>query len=116
MSTALHDIPEEQPESVGYDLAGMGSFYIDPPSAAKRVHKKWFWIGPLILFSIVSMIAGYMVMPVVQHVLEISPIPAGTDPEKYQRGVEMGMNFQRIATYFAPVTAACIYLIETLVL
>jgi hypothetical protein len=116
MSTVVRDLPEDRPENIGYDLVGMGSFFIDPSGAARRVHTKWFWVGPLILFSMLAMIASYFIMPLVQHVLETAPIPAGTDPDRYQRALEMGMTFQRIAMYFAPVTTAAIYLIETLAL
>src|SRR2546421_5630182 len=92
-----------QPETFVDDLAGMGSFFIDPQGAARRVFYKWFWIGPLVIFSIVSVIASYLMLPMVQHVLEVSPIPAGTNPEQYQRGMEISMTIQRISMYFSPV-------------
>lgn len=116
MSTMAPELPSERTESFADDLAGMGCFYIDPPGAARRVLTKWFWIGPLVLFSIVSFIASNMMMPIVQHVLEVTPTPANVTPEQYQRGLEIGMMFQRIAMYFAPVITAIIYAIEALIL
>ena len=41
------------PENFGSDLAGMGSFLIEPAGAAKRVYRKWFWVMPLIVIGIV---------------------------------------------------------------
>jgi hypothetical protein len=104
-----------QPETFVDDLAGMGSFFIDPQGAARRVFHKWFWIGPLVLFSIVTVIANYIMMPMVQHVLEVSPIPAGASPEQYQRGMDMAMTIQRASMYFSPVIVALILALQALV-
>jgi hypothetical protein len=104
-----------QPETFVDDLAGMGSFFIDPQGAARRVSHKWFWIGPLVLFSIVTVIANYIMMPMVQHVLEVSPIPAGASPEQYQRGMDMAMTIQRVSMYFSPVIVAVILALQALV-
>lgn len=103
-------------ETLSDDLAGMGSFFIDPQGAARRVFHKWFWIGPLIIFSIVSVIASYLMLPMVQHVLEVSPIPAGASPEQYQRGMEIGMTVQRVSMYFSPVIVAVILALQALVI
>lgn len=116
MSTLTPELPAKQPETFGDDLAGMGSFFIDPAGAAKRVFNKWFWIGPLVVFSVVSIIASYMMMPIVQHVLETAPVPANVPPDQYQKGIDMGMTVQRIGMYMAPVIAAVIYSITALIL
>lgn len=105
-----------QAETFADDLAGMGSFFIDPKAAARRVFHKWFWIGPLVIFSIVSMTASYLMMPMVRHVLEVSPIPAGSNPEQYQRGMEIGLTIQRISMYFSPVIVAVILALQALVI
>ncbi|MFL6352962.1 MAG: hypothetical protein ACJ74Z_14080 [Bryobacteraceae bacterium] len=97
------------------DLAGMGSFFIDPQGAARRVFHKWFWIGPLVIFSIVSVIASYLMLPIIQHVLEVSPIPAGTSPEQYQRGMDIAMTVQRASMYFSPVIVGVIMALQALV-
>jgi hypothetical protein len=104
-----------EPETFGGDLAGMGSFFIDPAAAARRVFHKWFWMGPLIVFSIVSATATYLMMPMVQHALEVSPIPAGASPDQYQRGMDMALTFQRISMYFSPVIVAVILVLQALV-
>lgn len=116
MSTMAPELPSERTETFGDDLAGMGSFFIDPPGAARRVLTKWFWVGPLIIVGIVSVIAGYLTLPIVQHVMEVMPQPANVPPEQYQRGLEIGMMFQRVLMWFAPVFAAVIYALEALIL
>jgi hypothetical protein len=105
-----------QSETLANDLAGMGSFFIDPPGAARRVFHKWFWIGPLVVFSIVSMVASYLMLPMVQHVLEVSPIPAGSSPEQYQSGMDVAMTIQRVSMYFSPAIVAVILALQALVI
>jgi hypothetical protein len=105
-----------QSETFANDLAGMGSFFIDPPGAARRVFHKWFWIGPLVVFSIVSMVASYLMLPMVQHVLEVSPIPAGSSPEQYQSGMDVAMTIQRVSMYFSPAIVAVILALQALVI
>jgi hypothetical protein len=105
-----------QSETLANDLAGMGSFFIDPPGAARRIFHKWFWIGPLVVFSIVSMVASYLMLPMVQHVLEVSPIPAGSSPEQYQSGMNLAMTIQRVSMYFSPVIVAVILALQALVI
>jgi hypothetical protein len=104
-----------EPETFAGDLAGMGSFFIDPAGAARRVFHRWFWIAPLIVFSIVSATATYLMMPMVQHALEVSPIPAGASPDQYQRGMDIALTFQRISMYFSPVIVAVILVLQALV-
>jgi hypothetical protein len=103
-----------QSETLANDLAGMGSFFIDPPGAARRIFHKWFWIGPLVVFSIVSMVASYLMLPMVQHVLEVSPIPAGSSPEQYQSGMDVAMTIQRVSMYFSPAIVAVILALQAL--
>ena len=116
MATLVPDMPREQPENFATDLAGMGNFFIDPAGAAKRVFSKWFWIGPVLLYSIVSITAGYLLTPMVRHVLEVSPIPSNLSPEQYQRNIEIGMLIQRIFVFLAPVTAAALFALSAVIL
>lgn len=116
MATLVPDVPKDQSQSFGSDLLGMGDFFIDPQAAARRVFRKWFWIGPVLLYSIVAVIVGYLLMPVVQHVLEVSPIPANLSPEQYQRNIGIGMLLQRIFMFLAPVTSAALFAFYALIL
>ena len=116
MGTVAPELPASSGENFGSDLTGMGSFLIDPAGAARRVYTRWFWVAPLVLFSIVSLIASYVVMPMTRHVMEVAPLPSGTTPETYQKGIEMGLTIQRISMYFAPLMAAIIFAIQTAIL
>jgi hypothetical protein len=116
MATLVPDVPADRPESFGADLAGMGNFLIDPAGAAPRVFRKWFWVGPLLLFSIVSIIASYLMMPVMRHVTEVAPIPPNVQPEQYQKQMEMVLKFQGILIYLAPLFTAILFAIQTAIL
>ena len=117
MASFPSEFPSIQGESAGENLAGMPSFYIDPEGAARRVHTKWFWVGPLAVLSIAGIIVGTLIIPIVQHVLEIAPMPPNATPEQYQKGVAMSLMIQRILfTYLGPVMAAGLLSIEALLL
>ena len=116
MSTLAPELPASSSSNFASDLAGIPSFLIDPAGAARRVHSKWFWVGPLVLFSIISIVASAVMIPITRHVLEVSPIPANTTPEQYQHGIEIGMTIQRVAMYFSPLIAAVLFAIQAAVL
>jgi hypothetical protein len=116
MGTLAPEQPADSNESFPSNLAGIFSFLFDPESAARRVHTKWFWIGPLILFSIISVIASLVIMPMARHVMEIAPLPQGSTPEQFQKGLSIALLVMRVTMYLAPVVAALIFAIQTAVL
>jgi len=116
MEAIAPELPADSEENFASHLAGMGSFLIDPAGAARRVYSKWFWIAPLILFSVISIAASFVLMPMARHVMEIAPLPPNTSPEQYQKGMNVGLTIMRISMYFAPVVAALIFAIQTAVL
>ena len=116
MGTLAPELPADSGESFATHLAGTGSFFIDPQGAARRVHSKWFWIVPLIIFSIVSFIASYLMVPMARHVMETAPLPQGVTPEQYQRGVEIGLSIQKVSMYFAPLLAAALFAVQAAIL
>jgi hypothetical protein len=116
MATVAPGSPAYGGESLGSDLAGMGSFFMDPQGAARRVNSKWFWVAPLLIFSAVSIAAGMLMMPMVRHVMEVAPLPDGVTPEQYQANMNTGLKIQGIAMWFAPVITAVIYAIQAAVL
>lgn len=116
MSTMVPELPTESRESFGDDLAGMGSFFIDPAGAARRIPTKWFWVGPLILFSVVGIIAAHLLIPITQRVMETMPVPPNANPEQFQKGLELSIVLQRIFVWLAPITTLVIYCFDALIL
>jgi hypothetical protein len=115
MSATISGAPADRPESLTDDIAGMGSFFIDPAGAARRVFHKWFWLAPLIVISIVSIIVVYMKMPYTQHVMEVAPTQ-GLSPEQLQKRVDISMTMQRAYMYLAPVFTGAFMAIQALIL
>jgi hypothetical protein len=116
MGTAPPELPAPRQESFASVLTGMPSFFIDPASAAKHVFSKWFWIGPAIVMSIVSIIVGLVMSPIIQHVLESQPAPPNVNPEQFQRGITMGILIQRVLMYLTPLFGIALLAIQALIL
>lgn len=112
MSTLAPDLPAGQSESISNDLTGMFNFYIDPAGAARHVHHKWFWVGPLILVSVVSLIAGIIRIPIAEHAMEAMQMPGNATPEQ----LATVMKWQRVAVWATPVFQALGYAVVALIL
>ncbi len=112
MSTLAQGLPAGQHESFSDDVAGMGSFYVDPAGAARRIHHKWFWVGPLIVVSAVSVITGLIRMPIIEHAMESMQMPGNAGPEQ----LATVMKWQRLLVWAAPVGAALVYAFNALIL
>lgn len=102
---AVPELPVAQEEqgSLASDLIGMFNFFIDPNGAAKLIRHKWFWVGPILLESIVGIVIGILQMPIVQQVMLSQPVPPGQDPAQFQKGLAIGLSIQRYATYCSPI-------------
>lgn len=116
MATLVPEMPADRPESFAADLAGMGNFFLDPAGAAPRIFSKWFWVGPVVVFSIVSIAASSIMMPIMRHVVEVSPIPPNVTPEQYQKSMEMVLKFQGVGIYLAPIIAVILFSIQAAIL
>ncbi len=116
MTTAVPELPEQRGESVGDDLAGMGSFFIDPQGAARRIFHKWFWVGPVIVVSIISIVVSVLMFPILQHVMEVMPMPADTTPERYQKGIAWAGTIQRVSMYATPLLIIGLNAIEAVIM
>jgi hypothetical protein len=55
-------------------------------------------------------------MPIVQHVMEIAPMPANLSPEAYQKQLGIGLIFTKVLVYCAPVGAGVLFGFQALVL
>lgn len=112
MSTLAPDLPLEPHESFTDDLAGMGSYFIDPEGAARRASHKWFWVGPLIVCSIIAIVTQLLRLPITQQVMETMPIPNGLSEAQWNKNLQISLMIQHIAVWCSPILVAVIYLIE----
>lgn len=112
MATAAPGLPEQNRETFISDLSGMGNFFIDPAAAARCIFRKWFWVGPAVLVSILAMAIQFQMMPLIQHVMEVSPIPANSDPAQYQKGMQIAMMIQRVVLFIMPIFVFAILAIQ----
>ncbi len=116
MSTLVPDLPLQPQESFADDLAGMGSYFIDPEGAAKRAFHKWFWLGPLIVVSIVAIVTQLLRLPITQQVMETMTPPNGLTPEQWDKQMQISLMVQHIAVWCSPIFVAVLYAFEAVVL
>ncbi len=112
MSTTPAYLPPRESENFGSDLVGMFAFFVDPTAAARRVHRKWFWVAPFIVVIGISIIAGIVLEPIVRQVSALMPARPGATSAQQQRAIEIGIAAQRI---FTPVSVAVMILIQALI-
>jgi Yip1 domain len=116
MSTLVPDLPLEPHESFADDLVGMGSFFIDPEGAAKRAFHKWFWIGPLIVVSIIAIFTQMMRLPITQEVMQTMPLPNGVTEQQWEKQMQVSLMVQHIAIWASPVIVIVLWLFQSVVL
>lgn len=112
MSTAPAYPPPRESGTFGSDVAGIFAFFIDPEAAARRVHRKWFWIAPFVVVLGISIMAGILLEPIVRQVSAMLPMRPGATPAQQQRAIEIGIAAQRI---FTPVSIAIMIFIQALI-
>jgi Yip1 domain len=116
MSTLVPDLPLQPRESFADDLVGMGSYFIDPEGAARRAFHKWFWVGPLIVVSLVAIVTQLVRLPITQQMMETMSIPNGLTPEQWDKQMHVSLMIQHIAVYVTPILTVVIYLLQAAVL
>ena len=103
MATEQNALAAEAQEGFFSNFTGMFNFLMDPGGAAKRLPRKFFWIAPLIVVSIIYMVCGFSNIPLVQQAVANQPPPANANPEQFQRSMQMVLTFQRIGIYLSPL-------------
>ena len=103
MSTTTTHMSNASGDNLGSNFSGMLNFLIDPKAAAPKLFTHWFWVGPILLFTLVSLAGNLIVTPVVEHVLLTQPVPAGANPEAFAAQVATGMKVQRALSVLFPI-------------
>jgi hypothetical protein len=108
----------ERPHSEGLlsDFTGLLDFLIDPRGAARRLPRKFFWIIPAVLVSIVILVTGLINMPYVQQAMTNQPPPPNVNPEQFQQQMRMGIRMQSVFIYVAPVFMVVVWALSALVI
>ena len=91
------------PAGILSDLGGTINFLVDPRGAATRLPRKFFWIAPMILVSIVVIVCGLYNFPIVQQTMMNQPPPANTSPDQFQRSMQIGLVIQKVFIYLSPL-------------
>jgi hypothetical protein len=107
----------EAADSQGFlsDFGGMFNFLIDPGGAAKRLPRKFFWIAPLIVVSIIYLVCGISNFPLVQQAMMNQPPPPNVPPEQFQKSMQVGLMIQKAGLYVSPLIFIIISAISALI-
>jgi hypothetical protein len=116
MSTVVPDLPLRPRESFAEDIAGMGSYFIDPEGAARRAFNKWFWVGPLIVVSMIAIVTQLIRLPITQQVMETMAIPNGQTQDQWDKQMQMSLTIQHVAVWLSPVLVVVIYAFQAVIL
>jgi hypothetical protein len=108
----------QQKESGGFvtDLAGTFNFLVDPTGAAKCLRRKWFWVAAILIVSAITIAITVYNMPLAQQAMANQPPPPNVSPEQFQKNMQIGMLFQKIFVYLAPVVIAVFDALAALIL
>jgi hypothetical protein len=98
------------------DLAGAFNFLIDPTGAAKCLRRKWFWIAAILIVSAITITITVFNMPLMQQAMANQPPPPNVSPEQFQKNMQIGMLFQKVFVYLAPVVLAAFDALAALIL
>lgn len=74
--------------SISDVVSGMLNAFIDPAAMAKQAVKKGFWIGPILLLSVVAVVFSLLTVPIALQVIQMNPPPNLTH-EQFERAYPM---------------------------
>jgi hypothetical protein len=113
MAAVVPNVPSDRNESFVADLAGMFNFLIDPVAAARRLPRKWFWIGPLVVLCVAAIAYTVVSGPIGLRYAETAPMPANVTPEQYSKQLQIQAAFQKFMPLVMPVFIVIGALIQT---
>jgi uncharacterized membrane protein YhaH (DUF805 family) len=102
-------------QGIGTDLAGVFDFLIDPRGAARRLPRKFFWIAPLVITSMVILVVGIINTPLVHQAMMNQPPPPNVSPEQFQQRMNAGFAIQKVFIYLSPLVLVVITALSALI-
>lgn len=100
MASEANPAPDATP--LPSDFSAMLNVFIDAATTVKKVGGKWFWVWPVVIVSIVSVLVGLGLTPISLRVVQQNP-PAGVSAEQMQRAASMSSMFAYISVFVTPV-------------
>jgi hypothetical protein len=112
MATVASNLPSGERETFGSDIAGMFSFFFDPQGAARRLDRKFFWVLPIVVVSVLTGLYTFVSGPMVIHFMETAPAPANVSPEQYAQQIR----FTGILYKFLPLITPIMVVVFDLIM
>jgi len=97
--------PAPQSASLKEGILGLLNVYIDPVSTARRMQLKWFWIYPLIVVGIVTVIVQLQMIPFTLQAMRVDPPGnmSGMSGAQLEQALSMAGKISTIVAFVIPV-------------
>ena len=100
-------IAQEKAPSVASGLVGMLNVFVDPAATAKRVPARLSWLWPLIVFSVIYAIVGYLMMPYSTQLADAAiaerSAQQGLGPQQIERAQSIAHTISQLGAVLGPV-------------
>ena len=88
--------------------------FVDPEGTSKRVPAPYFWLWPLLLIALVSVVVGLQMGPISSRVAEIGFKQQNMTGEQLEQARSMTHTFTTAGAYFTPIIIGVFLLIIAL--
>jgi hypothetical protein len=97
--------PAQESASLKEGILGLLNVYIDPASTARRVQLKWFWVYPLIVISVVTVIIQLQMVPFTLQAMRVDPPGnmSGLSGAQLDQAISMAGKISTIVAFIIPV-------------
>lgn len=82
--------------------AGLMNVFVDPSITAKAIPRNYFWLWPVLIMTIASLVFAVISSPIVSEVLRTHP-PEGMDPAKWAQSLPMIQLFTTVMLFLSPL-------------
>ena len=107
----MTDHPAPVRASIPDVVSGMLNAFVDPAAMAKQAAKKGFWIGPLLLLSVVAIVFSLLTVPIALRVMQMNP-PPNLTREQFERAFPMMKTAYYGFSFATPVIIVALLLLS----
>lgn len=101
MQTGAGPIPEQN--TIAGGLIGMMNVFIDPAATARRVPSRLFWVWPVVVLSIISIVVGYLMLPFSLQLADIKMAQQNLPAERIESARRITHLISNVIVALSPV-------------
>ena len=93
---------EENPGAAS-GILGMFNAFVDPAGLARAAKAKMFWLWPLIVFTIVFIVVGFLMLPYTIQLTDVKMAERSMPPEQLENARNMAHKFAPVGVFVTPI-------------